>query len=104
MYSVETGFVTHVSVLKNVVLLLVSISVTKLSTGHELLLLVVEVIPEHVSVVVEYIQVIWIIFQLLHDPEQDLVFLVETGVMDLEGFIPDIWVGNREGHLVLVLD
>merc|ERR1711971_1511886 len=102
MYSVETGLVTGQGLEEDVVLQLVGIRVARLTALHELLLLVVEVVPEDVSVVVQDVNVLGVVLQLLHDVKEDDVLIIESLVEHLEGLIPDIGVGHGEGHHVLV--
>merc|ERR1719228_155727 len=87
---------------ENVVLQLVCVGVARLATLHELLLLVVEMVPEHVPVVVQDVNIIRVFLQLLHDVEEDNVLIVKSLVEDFKGLVPDIGVGNGEGHHVLV--
>merc|ERR1711971_28334 len=98
MYSVETGLVTQVRVLKK----MSCFGVARLTTLHELLLLVVEVVPEDVPAVVQDVNVLGVVLQLLHDVKEDDVLVIESLVEHLEGLVPDVGVGHGEGHHVLV--
>ena len=83
-------------------LLFVCICVATLPTLHELLLLIVKVVPEDVPVVVQDVFVVRVVFQLLHDVKEHNVLIIESLVKDFKGFVPGIGVSNRVGHLVLI--
>merc|ERR1719228_2600464 len=87
---------------ENVVLQLVCVGVARLATLHELLLLVVKMVPEDVPVVVQDVNIIGVVLQLLHDVKEDDMLIIESLVEDFKGLVPDIGVSNREGHHVLV--
>ena len=81
---------------------LVCVGVARLATLHELLFLIVKMVPEDVPVVVQDILIIGILFQLLHDVKEDNMLVIKSLVEDFKGLVPDIGVRNWEGHLVLV--
>ena len=65
-------------------LLLVSICITGLTTCHELLLLIIKVIPKDISVFVEHINIIRICSELLHKVEEDDMLIVEASVLKIK--------------------
>ena len=81
---------------------LVCVGIARFATFHELLLLVVEMVPEDVPVIVQDVNIIGVLLQLLHDVKEDDVLVIESLVEDFKGLVPDIGVGNGEGHHVLV--
>ena len=75
----------------------------RFATFHELLLLVVEMVPEDVSVVVQDVNIIGVLLQLLHDVKEDDVLVIESLVEDFKGLVPDIGVSNGKGIMFLYL-
>merc|ERR1719244_2599536 len=102
-YSWDTGLVTQVKVLeKDVVFFLVSIRIAGLPTGHKLFLFIIKVIPVDVSVLVEEILIFRMFSQLLHQVKEQDVFIIKASMVNLEGFVPDVWVSHMVRHLSLV--
>ena len=66
---------------EDVVLLLVSVGVTRLTTGHKLLLLIIKMVSEHISVEVEKVNISWILSHLLKTLKQHLVFIINPNIL-----------------------
>merc|ERR1719334_1160548 len=62
----------------DVMFLLMSSSITRLSTDHELFLLIVKMIPEDISVVVKNINIIRVVLHILKGVEEYHMFIIKT--------------------------
>merc|ERR1712126_658307 len=87
---------------EDVMLFLVGICITWFTAFHELLFFIIEVISVDTPVLVQKINIIRVFTELLHQIEEKYVLIIKPGVINLEGFIPNIRICHMVRHLSLV--